>query len=135
MPQQLFGDVEDKRRIVICDLEAGVGTIVRNGKGDVVIVVAEPTVKSIDVASRAAGAAAAQGAEVIVVANRVRDEADREAIGAQLGEYEIAVVPEDPVIARADEEGLAPIDVDPGAPGVKALIALADRLGGQPVKA
>ena len=135
MPQQLFGDVEDERRIVICDLEAGVGTIVRNGKGDVVIVVAEPTVKSIDVASRAAGAAAAQGAEVIVVANRVRDEADREAIGAQLGGYEIAEVPEDATIARADEEGLAPIDVDPGAPGVKALLALADRLGGQPVKA
>ena len=43
MPQQLFGDVEDERRIVICDMVAGVGTIVRNGKGDVVIVVAEPT--------------------------------------------------------------------------------------------
>jgi len=135
MPQQLFGDVEDERRVVICDMEAGVGTIVRNGKGDMVIVVAEPTVKSIDVARRAAGAASAQGAEVIVVANRVRDDADSEAIGSALGDYEIVVVPEDPVIARADEEGRAPIDVDPEAPGVKALLGLADRLGRHAVKA
>lgn len=114
-------------------MEAGVGTIVRNGKGDVVIVVAEPTVKSIDVARRAAGAASAQEAEVIVVANRVRDDADRDAVSSELGDYEIVVVPEEPVIAKADEEGRAPIDVDPEAPGVKALLGLADRLGRHPV--
>ena len=135
MLQQLFGDLDDKQRIVICDLEAGVGTIVRNGRGDMVIAVVEPSVKSIDVARRAAGAASAQGAEVIVVANRVRDEADRDAIGSELDDYEIVVVPEDPVIAAADEEGRAPIDVDPAAPGVKALIALAERVGGQPARA
>ena len=135
MPQQLFGDVEDGQRIVICDMEAGVGTIVRNGNGDLVIVVAEPSVKSIDVARRAAGAAAAQGAEVIVVANRVRDDADAEAIRAELGEHEIVVVPEDEVIAEADEEGLAPIDVDADAPGVKALRDLARRIGRQPATA
>lgn len=132
MPQQLFGDVEDGQRIVICDMEAGVGTIVRNGNGDLVIVVAEPSVKSIDVARRAAGAAAAQGAEVIVVANRVRDDADAEAIRAELGDHEIVVVPEDSVIAEADEQGLAPIDVDADAPAVKALRELARRIGRQP---
>lgn len=134
MPQQLFGDVDDERRIVICDMEAGVGTIVRNGNGDVVIVVAEPSVKSIDVARRAAVAASAQGAEVIVVANRVRDDADREAIGSELDGYELVVVPEDRAIAEADEEGRAPIDVDAGAPGVKALLGLAERLGCQPAR-
>jgi CO dehydrogenase nickel-insertion accessory protein CooC1 len=134
MPQQLFGDVEDAQRFVICDMEAGVGTIVRNGNGDLVIVVAEPSVKSIDVARRAAGAASAQGAQVIVVANRVRDEADREAIGSALEGYEIVVVPEDVAIARADEQGLAPIDVDPGAPGVTALLGLAARVGREPAK-
>ena len=135
MPQQLFGDVDDRQRIVICDMEAGVGTIVRNGKGDLVIVVAEPSVKSIDVARRAAGAASAQGAEVIVVANRVRDDADREAIGSALEGYEIVVVPEDPVIAAADEQGRAPIDIDPAAPGVEALVRLADRVGSLPAAA
>ena len=135
MPQQLFGDVDDEQRIVICDMEAGVGTIVRNGNGDVVIVVAEPSVKSIDVARRAAGAASAQGAEVVVIANRVRDEADREAISSKLHGYEVVAVPEDTVIAAADEQGRAPIDVDRGAPGVKALVELAGRLGTKPAKA
>ena len=135
MPQQLFGDVDDKERIVICDLEAGVGTIVRKGEGDLVIAVAEPTVKSIDVARRAAGAASAKGAQVIVVANRVRDDADLEAITSKLDGHEIVVVPEDRAIARADEEGVAPIDLEPEAPAVKALIELADRLGRRPVPA
>lgn len=135
MPQQLFGEIEDERRIVICDMEAGVGTIVRSGKGDVVIVVAEPSVKSIDVAHRAAGAASAQGAEVIVVANRVRDEEDRKAIGSKFEEHEIVFVPEDPSIARADELGKAPIDLDPESSGVRALLGLAGRLAAQPTAA
>ena len=135
MPQQLFGDVDDEQRIVICDMEAGVGTIVRNGKGDAVIVVAEPSVKSIDVARRAAGAATAQGAQVIVVANRVRDDADLNAVRSALDGYEMVAVPEDPVIASADEQGRAPIDVDSAAPGVSVLVELADRLGTEPAKA
>ncbi len=116
--------------MVICDLEAGVGPVVRSGRTDLVLVVAEPSVKSIDVARRAA--AAADAAEVIVVANRVRHDADLEAIQAQLGDYEMVVVPDDRTIARADEEGRAPIDLDRDAPGVAALLRLAERLGRQP---
>lgn len=135
MPQQLFGEVDSENRIVICDMEAGVGPIARQGRADLVVVVAEPSVKSIDVASRAAGAAAAAGADVIVVANRVRDEADLEAIRAELGEHELVVVPEEPAIAAADEQGRAPIDVAPSSPGVMALARLAERLGAQPAPA
>ena len=116
--------------MVICDLEAGVGPVVRSGRTDLVLVVAESSVKSMDVARRAA--AAADSAEVIVVANRVRGEADVEAIRVELGDYEMVVVPEDRTIARADEEGRAPIDLDPGAPGVAELLRLAERLGRQP---
>lgn len=133
-PQQLLGQLEGERRTIICDLEAGIGAIVHKGQADLVLVVAEPTTKSIDVARRAAATASAQ-ADVIVVANRVRDEADLEAIEARLGDYEIVVIPEDPVIAEADREGRAPIDLDPEAPGVRALMALAERLGRQPVLA
>ena len=91
------------------------------------LVVTEPTAKSIEVARRATEAAA-QRAAVIVVANRVRDDADAEAIRTALGGHEIAVVPEDPAIERADREGRAPIDVDPGASGVRAILALAERV-------
>jgi len=129
----LLGELDGESRTIVCDLEAGIGAIVHAGHADMVLVVTEPSAKSIDVARRAAGTAAAK-ADVIVVANRVRDEDDLEAISGELGDYEIVVVPEDPVIALADREGRAPIDLDPGAPGVRVLSGLAERFGAQPVR-
>jgi len=52
-----------------------------------------------------------------------------------LGDRELIIIPEDPVIAAADREGTAPIDLDADAPGVAAIVALADRLSGTPVAA
>ena len=125
----MLGDLEGDERIVVCDLEAGVGTLLRLGQGqaDVVLVVADPSAKSIEVARRATEIAAAK-ARVIVVANRVRDQSDLDAARAVLGAHEMVVVPDDAAIARADREGVAPIDLDPEAPGVRALVDLATRL-------
>ena len=115
-------------------MEAGLGTLLRlaPGQADVVLVLAEPSAKSIDVARRAAEVAA-ERARVIVLANRVRDEADVEAIRRVLGEHELVVIPEDGAIARADREGRAPIDVDVDAPGVRAIVSLAGRLSAEAV--
>ncbi|MHB8656494.1 MAG: ATP-binding protein [Solirubrobacteraceae bacterium] len=131
-PEQLLGELESEGRLVLCDMEAGLGTVVRiqPGQLDVLLVVAEPSAKGIDVATRAAAIGASR-ARVIVVANRIREPADLEAIRSALGEHELIVVPEDAAIARADRDGLAPIDVDPDAPGVRALIDLAERLGAE----
>jgi hypothetical protein len=41
----------------------------------------------------------------------------------------IVVLPDDPAVARADDEGLAPIDAAPDAPAVRALAELARRVG------
>jgi CO dehydrogenase maturation factor len=125
----LLGELERDGRIVLCDMEAGLGTVSRilPGQLDLVVVVAEPTAKGIDVARRAAQIGANR-ARVIIAANRLRDEADLESIRTVLGQYELVAVPEEPSILRADREGRAPIDVDPEAPGVKAIIALAERL-------
>lgn len=108
-------------------MEAGIGAVVRAGQADRVLVVTEPSAKSLDVARRAVDIAGAH-AEVLVIANRVRDEGDLSAISVALAGQELVVVPEDPAIARADREGIAPIDADPAAPGVRALTALAERL-------
>ena len=113
---------------MICDLEAGVGSVVRAGQADLVLAVAEPSVKSIDVAQRAVASATHNGADVLIVANRIREDADIEKIREALGEHEVVAIPDDPAIARADQEGRAPIDVDPEAPGVRAITALAERL-------
>ncbi len=114
--------------MVVCDLEAGVGPVVRSDQADVVLAVAEPTVKSIEVARRATEIAADR-ARVVVIANRVRGEEDVEAVRAVLGDHEVVVVPEEPGIAGADRDGAAPLDAAPESAGVRALVALAERLG------
>ncbi len=130
---RLLGELESTGRTVLGDLEAGIGVLARMGAGslDVVLVVANPTPKSIEVARRAVETAVARDSRVLIVANRVRDDADLDAIRAVLGEHDLVVIPEDPVIARADAEGVAPIDLDAEAPGVRALVALSERLAAQ----
>jgi CO dehydrogenase maturation factor len=132
---RLLRDMEAGGRTVLGDLEAGIGVLTRmeHGSLDVVLVVANPTPKSIEVARRAAETAVAREIGVLVVANRVANDEDLEAIRAVLGEYEMAIVPEDPVIARADADGLAPIDVDDTSPGVRAIIEISERLIALPV--
>jgi CO dehydrogenase maturation factor len=136
-PDQILRELEDEYRIVICDLEAGIGTVSRMAAGnvDVAVVVANPTAKALEVARRAIDISQ-DVAEVVVLANRVRNDEDLKAITDALGdEHELIVIPEDPVIAAADREGTAPIDLDPESPGVAAIIRLADRLAGAPVPA
>ena len=126
---RLLREIEGGDRTVLGDLEAGIGVLTRmeTGSLDVVLVVANPTPKSIEVARRAVEAARAREIEVLVVANRIADDADLAAITAVLGDEEIVVVPDDPAIARADAEGLAPIDLDEHSPGVRAIVGISER--------
>ena len=135
-PANLVRQLEHGERTVVCDLEAGLSTLekLEPGHADVVLVVANPTAKSLEVARRAIELAAGV-AEVIVVANRVRDDSDIELMREVLGDHELVVIPEDAVIADADRDGLAPIDLDAEAPGVAAIVRLAERLAGAPVSA
>ena len=126
---RLLREMDGAGRTVLGDLEAGIGVLTRMEAGslDVVLVVANPTPKSIEVARRAVAAARDRGIEVLVVANRIADEDDLAAIEAVLGGEEIVVVPDDPAIARADAEGLAPIDLDDTSPGVRAIVEISER--------
>ena len=110
-------------------MEAGLGTLLRleSGQADVVLAVADPTAKAIDVTRRVVEVGSGR-AEVIVVANRVRGERDLEAVRAAAGSHELAAVPEDAAVTRAERDGRAPIDVDPGAAAVLAVGRLARRL-------
>lgn len=91
-----------------------------------VLVIAEPIAKGIDVARHAAQIAGIR-ARVIVVANRIAGAVDLEAVREALPGHELAV-PEEPAIVRADREGIAPIDMGADAPGVEALCRLAQSL-------
>ena len=129
-PDKLIKELEAGDRAVLGDLEAGVGALTRMEPGnvDLVLVVANPTVKSIEVARRAIEASLARQTRVLVVANRVQNDEDLDAIRAGLGDHDYVVVPEDPAIARADAEGRSPVDVDETAPAVRALMGLGERL-------
>ena len=135
-PINLVRQLEHGDRTVICDLEAGLSTVEKLEPGvvDVLLVVANPSGKALEVARRAVEMADGR-AEIIVVANRVRDASDLELVQDIAGGHELFVIPEDAVIAAADREGVAPIDLDPDAPGVAALVRLAERVAGAPVAA
>jgi CO dehydrogenase maturation factor len=128
-PDGLLREFEGDGRVVICDLEAGVGTLMRleEGNADLIVVVVNPSAKSIDVARRALQIAESRAA-VLLAANRVSSAEDLETIRTALGREPDIVVPEDPVIAGADRDGEAPIDAGATAPGVMAIQELADRL-------
>lgn len=131
-PHQLLDTLDTPDRVVIADLEAGIGTLTRVDAGaiDVAVIVAEPTAKSLDVAERALELARERGVpDVVVVANRVTGDADLEAVERRFPDVDVLSVPDDPAIVRADREGRAPVDVDGAAPAVRALVGLADRLG------
>ena len=126
---RLLREMEGGGRTVLGDLEAGIGVLARMEVGslDVVLVVVNPTPKSIEVARRAVEAARARDIKVLVVANRIASDEDLATITAVLGDEEIVVVPDDPAIGRADAEGLAPIDLDDASPGVRAIVQISER--------
>jgi len=136
-PEGLLTELDSAGKIIIGDLEAGIGTVMRlqEGHADVVLVVAQPTAKSLNIARRAVELTDDRGGRVIVVANRVRNDEDLAVIREAVGDCEMVVVPEEPAIALADRDGRAAIDVDSDSPGVRVLVELADRLAGMAVPA
>ncbi len=130
-PEQLLGQLARPDRVVVADFEAGLGTILRleGNPVDVVVVVVEPTVKSLDVGRRAAGSVrdAALG-RVVVAANRVRGDEDAARVREAFRGLDPVLVPDDPEIEAAERRGLAPLDSAPGSPGMRALIGLAGSL-------
>jgi CO dehydrogenase maturation factor len=127
----LLGSGEFGDAVVIADFEAGIGTITRlgNEKVDVVLVVVEPTPKSLEVGSRAADLAREKMlGQVFVIASRVRSEADLEVVQKTFPENEVVAIPDDPSIVLADRRGVSPLDLPEPGPAVAALAALAERL-------
>lgn len=128
----MLGNVPSEDTTIVADLEAGIGTLTRMAEAtiDVALVVVEATPKSLEVGQRAVEVAALKDVRtIIVVANRVRSEADRAVIDAAFPGCEIMSVPDDPAIVAADRDGVAPLDRAADSPAVVALAAIADRLG------
>ncbi len=118
-------------KMVVADLEAGVGTLTRLGDAgvDLVLIVVEPTPKSVEVGCRAADLVADKSlGRAVVVASRIRNEDDLVMITKAFPDHQVVPIPDDPAIVAADRHGVAPLDSAPDAPAVLALARLADDL-------
>ncbi len=129
----MLGQLAHPGRSVVADFEAGLGTILRlHGRAvdlDVVVVVVEPTAKSLEVGRRAVDALSADGsARLVIAANRVRDDEDVARVRAAFTGLDPVLVPDEPAIVAAERQGLAPLDTAADSPGVRALVELAESL-------
>ena len=97
------------------------------------LAVLEPYYRSMETARNVATLGAELGIkDVVVVANKVRDDGDRSAIAKFCLAHDmrlIGEVPLDPALADAERSGSAPIDAAPDSPAVLAISALSTSLG------
>lgn len=128
----MLGSVDFADQIVVADFEAGIGTLTRMGDSpivDVILVVVEPTVKSMEVGTRAVAIATEKSlGRVIVVANRIRDDEGRATVAEAFPGVQVVLVPDDDEVADAERRGVAPLDVAPDSPAVRVLVELAESL-------
>lgn len=122
----MLGQLESSDRIVIADMEAGIGILSRMEEAsfDLGLIVTDSSVKAIEVARRGRDLTLERKlGPVVFIANKVRDEADVELIRAGLGlEREaLIVVPEDETVMRADRDGVSPVDQAEPSPAVEAI--------------
>lgn len=128
--RSLFGDLAGDGRIIVADLEAGLNDLIwaRPAADDTLLAVAEPSVKSIDIARRACRIGEALGlTRIYGIANRIRSAADEQMVREALG-VPVFAVPEDPALGRADLLGVAPLDLEPDSPAMQAIAAIAERV-------
>ena len=122
--------------VTILDTEASPEHLSRGTArhADAMLVVVEPYFKSLETGRRMAGLGTDLGlGRVAVVANKVRDDRDRDAVHQFVERHglELAgVVPFDPSFQAAERAGAAPLDFDPDAPAIAAIDDLARGWGG-----
>lgn len=127
----MLGQLESQSQIVIADFEAGLGTLsrVKEGVFDILLIVFEPTAKSIDVVRRALQMNEERPhGRIILVANRLRDEADRGPLLEAFPDLEYVGIPDDEAVRNAGVAGTAAIDVAASSPAVQSIQAMARTL-------
>lgn len=132
--RSLVGELADDQGVTIVDIEAGLEHLSRGTArhADCVLAVVEPYFKSMETAARVTELARELGVQrVSAVANKVRSEADRDALDdycRRHGMELLAFVPEDEVVRESERRSVSPIDVGAGSPAVRAIAELAHSL-------
>lgn len=123
-------------RDVVLDLEAGLEVMSRATPRyvDVMLAVVEPYYRSLEAGKRVVDLARElEVPRIGAIANKVRTEADAEAISSFCARHGIPLlgtIPYDDTLIEAERAGRAPIDHDPDSPAVTAIRDLAEDLAG-----
>lgn len=129
--RSLIGELAGDDGMTIVDIEAGLEHLSRGTArhADRVLAIVEPYFKSMETAARVTRLARELGVQRIgAVANKVRSEADRDALEEYCRRHDmelLAVVPDDEVVRESERRGVSPIDVDPASRAVAAISELA----------
>jgi CO dehydrogenase maturation factor len=127
---ELVARAESDRHVVV-DMEAGLEHLSRGTGRHVsrIVAVLEPYYRSMETARNVTTLASELGiTDVVVVANKVRDEGDRTAIADFCRVHAmrlVAEVPFDGSFAPIERSGGAPVDAVPDSPAVRAIVELA----------
>jgi CO dehydrogenase maturation factor len=134
---QIAKGVGDGRWHLVGDLPAGTRQAYAgwSSYADTLVVVVEPTVKSMQSGRRLARMADPEGRRegahipaVVAVANKVSESGDAAMIGERTGLAVVAAIPWDPMFAAADRAGQPPIDAIPDSPAVRAVASFARQM-------
>jgi CO dehydrogenase maturation factor len=127
----------DRDRVIVVDMEAGLEHLSRGTARHVscLLAVMEPYYRSMETARLTCQLGAGLGiARLAVVANKVRDEEDRNAIARYCETHSLPLVghiPYDTALLEAERSGVAPFDHAAGSPAIVAVEALAALLAGE----
>ena len=123
----LYNLLVKRDEVVIVDFEAGLEHLGRGtAKGiDVLLVIAEPSQKSLDLSAKIIELSKKLGViNIFLVANKVIDDSQVEIMNERVQGWEIPlyhVIPHDPEIGKADLKGEAPIDYNMDSEGLQAI--------------
>lgn len=129
-----MSEASDAITDVVVDMEAGLEHLSRGTSRhvDVMLAVVEPYYRALETGDRVVELSRELGiGRVAVVANKVRDAGDREAIRDYCDGRDLDVVaeiPYDRTLVDAERAGTPPIDFAPDAPAVSAVRELTGRL-------
>jgi CO dehydrogenase maturation factor len=124
----------DRDEIVIVDMEAGVEHMGRGTAShvDVMLVVADSSRKSLEIAKKISVFARDMGIkQVFVVGNRVRDPEEKELISDFTEKNELpllALIPYDDIVVKADRVGEPPLKYAKTSESVKAIQVIGEKL-------
>ena len=126
--------IVDRNEVVVVDMEAGVEHMGRGtaSQVDIMIVVADSSRKSLEIAKKINRMAKETGIQnIFVVGNRVRDLEERELIIKFTDRNELqllSLIPYDDTVIKADRVGESPIKYSNTSNGVQAIQEMGEKL-------